>query len=111
MDPLLAARHPSLFRERIEVHRVGPLKIRRPIVRSSVASIACAMLALAALALRRDEAARSLLAGAVLFTLPLAFKWRSRWWAVPVAVVVPWVLVASLWRGRGRAASAKPGRR
>jgi hypothetical protein len=34
MDALLAARYPDLFRERIEVHRLGPFTIRRPVVRA-----------------------------------------------------------------------------
>ena len=107
MDPLLAARHPQLFRERIEVHRVGPLKIRRPIVRCSVASVACAALALIALAIGRPGASLALAAAMVGFALPLALKWRTRWWSLPVALVAPWILVSALLEGRGRAARAR----
>ena len=39
MDGLLGARHPRRFRARIEVHRVGPLVIRRPFVRACFAYV------------------------------------------------------------------------
>lgn len=50
MDALLAARHPERFRDRIEVHRIGAWRIRRPIVRACVLAVIAAGAALVAFA-------------------------------------------------------------
>jgi len=103
MDPLLAARHPELFRERIEVHRLGPFKVSRPIVRSCYGIVMCELGALVALALGAASRAMLLAIVAAVLHLPLVFKWRSRLWRLPVIPLVPWVMVAALVQGRMQA--------
>jgi hypothetical protein len=102
MDALLKTRWPRRFRERIEVHRVGPLRIRRPIVRACFVHVA-AILATLALALgRMSTAAGIALAVAALAFVPGWAKWRFELRRLPVFVLVPWVLVASYLSGFAR---------
>jgi glycosyltransferase involved in cell wall biosynthesis len=99
MDALLARRHPRLFRERIEAHALGPLKIRRPIVRASwVCVLAVVAAGIVPLLGRRDLAIPLLIIAAVGF-LPVWAKWRFSPLRLPVALAVPFVLVGSLMRG------------
>ena len=103
MDPLLAARHPQRFRDRIEVHRLGPIRVRRPIVRLClafvVASLAAAVATLAGALVVGGELA--LVALATL--LGVWAKWRFDPRRLPVLPVVPIVLVFSLIGGHRRA--------
>jgi len=103
MDPLLAARHPRAFRERVEVHRLGPFEVHRPIVRASVASALCGIAAVVAWALGGGRLALLLTALALLATVPLVFKWRNNLARLPVILLVPYVMLASLVRGQLRA--------
>jgi glycosyltransferase involved in cell wall biosynthesis len=99
MDALLERRHPRLFRERIEVHRVGPLRIRRPIVRAAWLCVAASLAALVVPLLgHRGMTGPFLLLAAAAF-LPVWAKWRFSPLRLPVAVMVPFVLVGSLIRG------------
>jgi glycosyltransferase involved in cell wall biosynthesis len=99
MDALLARRHPRMFRERIEAHRLGPFTIRRPIVRAAwVCVLAFAAALVVPLFGRRDLAVALLILAAVAF-LPIWAKWRFHPLRLPVALVVPFVLVGSLLRG------------
>ena len=105
MDALLAARHPRFFRDRIEVHQLGPFRIRRPIVRASVAYVLCVVTAaLLVLFGRRGEAAIVLLLAAVAF-VPVWAKWRCDPRRLLVTLVVPFVLVWALARGAMRVRS------
>ena len=105
MDPLLAKRHPRLFRERIEIHRLGPFRIRRPIVRASWVCVLMVAAALAAPLFGRPTWTASFLAIAIVAFLPIWAKWRFDPLRLPVALVVPFALVASWIRGRLRVAS------
>jgi glycosyltransferase involved in cell wall biosynthesis len=105
MDPLLARRHRKLFRERIEVHRIGPWRVRRPIVRACVIVVLAAWLAVILwIAGWRREAfvAASI---ALLLWLPVWAKWRFSPVHLPAALLVPFVLVWALFRGARRARS------
>jgi len=98
MDALLAARYPDLFRERIEVHRLGPFTIRRPVVRACFFHVLGLIAAVAAL-LAGQPAAAAVFALAALAALALVWsKWRFSPFKLPVVVLVPWVMVRSwLW--------------
>jgi len=113
MDALLAARHPRRFRERIEVHRLGPWKVRRPIVRASVVCVAAAAGALAAGLLGLPRMAWPLLGIAALAFVPVWAKWRFEPLRLPVFALVPFALVLALLRGRARlkgpSARSRPG--
>lgn len=102
MDALLAKRYPKLFHDRIEIHRVGPFTVRRPIVRASYvfagALFAAAVAGLAGWRL----AALAALAVAGLAFLPIWAKWRFDPVRLPVYLLVPFALVAALARGRAR---------
>ncbi len=99
MDALLAKRHPRLFRERIEVRRIGPLRVRRPAVRAAwVCVLAVAGALLAPLVGRREAAGPLLLLAAAAF-LPIWATWRFSPLRLPAALAVPFVLVGSLVRG------------
>jgi hypothetical protein len=117
MDALLAARHPRLFRERVEVHRLGPFRIRRPIVRAAWVCVLAAYGALIAAGFGRGDLARILLAVAGVAFLPIWAKWRFHPLRLPVALLVPFALTSALVRGgfwaRGQAASTprRPGTR
>ena len=106
MDALLAARHPALFRERIEVHRMGPFTIRRPIVRAASACVLALFAALAAGAFRAPSLLPPFLVLAALAFLPIWAKWRFDLLRLPVILLVPFALVASLLRGRVRVTAA-----
>lgn len=103
MDALLARRHPRLFRERIEVHRLGPLTIRRPIVRAAWVCVLATAGALVTPLLGRRELAPPLLILAAAALVPIWAKWRFHPLRLPVVLVVPFVLVGSLIRGWVRA--------
>ncbi len=93
MDALLAARYPDFFRERIEVHRIGPFRIRRPVVRACFFHVVALVAAAAALLAGAPRAA-GMLALASLAALALVWsKWRFAPLKLPVVVLVPWVLV------------------
>lgn len=102
MDPLLESRHPERFRDRIEVARLGPFRLRRVVLRASFGYLIALAAALAAFLLGERGLAASLLLVAALLLLPLAAKWRfhpARW---PLIPVVPFVLAGSYFRGRAR---------
>jgi len=103
MDPLLAARHPDAFRDHIEVHALGALRVRRPIVRACfafvVALVAAAVATLAG-SLVVGGGLALVAAGAL---LTVWAKWRFDPRRLPVLPIVPFVLVAALLRGRRRA--------
>ncbi len=103
MDALLRERHPRRYRERIEVHRLGPLRVRRPIVGASVAVVAGAVLVPLLAALGYGTAARVGLAAIGLLLLSIWAKWRFDPRKLPLVPLVPFVLVASSLRGRARA--------
>ena len=104
MDPLLAARHPQRFRERVEVHRLGPLRVRRPIVRVSLAFVVATLAAVVA------TLSGALVLGAQLAIVALAAllviwaKWRFDPRRLPVLPVVAVTVVVSLIQGQRRAA-------
>jgi glycosyltransferase involved in cell wall biosynthesis len=100
MDPLLEARHPRLFRERIELHRLGPFTVRRPIVRAAIAFLLAIAGALIAALLRQPGLASALLVVAGVAFLPIWAKWRFHPLRLPVALLVAPVLVGSLMAGR-----------
>lgn len=99
MDALLASRYPRLFRERIEIHRLGPFRVRRPIVRSAWVCVAASAGALIAAASGRGDVAIALLLLAAAAFLPIWAKWRFSPLRLPVALLVPFALVAALVRG------------
>lgn len=99
MDALLAARHPRLFKERIEVHRLGPLRIRRPVVRAAWVCVLALYGALVAAALSQPALARALLALAAAAFLPVWAKWRFNPLRLPILLLVPFALTAALTRG------------
>jgi len=103
MDPLLARRHPRLFRQRIEAHRIGPLRIRRPVVRASFACVIATLAAGAAALAGSPRAAWMLFAVALAALLPVWAKWRFEAARLPVVALVPFVLVAAWVRGWLRA--------
>lgn len=103
MDPLLARRHPRRFAERIEVHRLGPFRVRRPVVRACFWFVVAVALGLAALIAGMPRVAGPLLAVALAALLPVWAKWRFAPARLPVVLVVPFVLVASYARGWLRA--------
>lgn len=103
MDPLLAARHPRAFRERIEVAQLGPFRIRRPFVRACVAFLLALAAAAGAALLGESGAAAWFLAVAAIAFVIIWAKWRLDPRKAPAALVVPFVLLAALARGRQRA--------
>jgi glycosyltransferase involved in cell wall biosynthesis len=111
MDALLAARHPDKFRDRIEVHRIGPFAFRRLFVRACFAFL----LAIAA-ALTAALVGEAGLAAAFVFIATLAFlaiwaKWGFNLLRLPVCLCVPFVLVFAYARGFRRAISSSSFRR
>jgi glycosyltransferase involved in cell wall biosynthesis len=102
MDALLARRHPRQFRQRIEVHRLGPLRIRRPIVRSAWVCVLATFGALMAPLLGGRRLTMPLLILAAIALLPIWGKWRFHPARLPVTLIVPFVLVGALVRGRLR---------
>jgi glycosyltransferase involved in cell wall biosynthesis len=103
MDPLLERRHPEAFRERIEIHRFGPFRVRRPIVRACVAFLIAAFgSAIAALAGSLAlSTALLLVAGLALAVVWAKFRFDPR--RLPMVPLVPFVLAAALARGHRRA--------
>jgi GT2 family glycosyltransferase len=99
MDALLATRYPKLFRERIEIHHVGPFRLRRPTVRAAWLFVLAIGAALVVLLIGRRELAVPTLALAALAFLPIWAKWRFSPLRLPVALLVPFVLTGSLVRG------------
>lgn len=106
MDALLAARHPAPFRERIEVHRLGPLIVRRPIVRAALGCVVALLAALAAWLLGARLLVAPLLVIAALAFLPIWAKWRFDPRRLPVVALVPFALVLALARGQWRVRAA-----
>ena len=103
MDALLAARHPDQFRDRIEVHRIGPFAFRRPFVRACFAFLLAIVAALTATVVGEGG-----LAAAFIFIATLAFisiwaKWGFNLLRLPVCLCVPFVLVFAYARGFRRA--------
>ena len=103
MDALLAARYPEAFRERIEVHQLGPFRIRRPIVRACVFHVIALVLAAAALLAGLPGVALVLALAALLTLLLVWSKWRFAPLKLPVVALVPWVMVRAQVRGWSRA--------
>ncbi|MBI5711621.1 MAG: glycosyltransferase family 2 protein [Candidatus Eisenbacteria bacterium] len=110
MDPLLAAKHPALFRTRVEVHRLGPLRVRRPIVRASVGCVLAVGVALVAAVAGARGAVVPLLAVAGAAFLPVWAKWRFSPLRLPVVLLVPFALTLALVRGRVRVQRLLSGR-
>jgi glycosyltransferase involved in cell wall biosynthesis len=110
LDALLAARHPALFRERVEVHRLGPVVVRRPIARASVTCVLALAAALLARLLGERVAAAAALGIAALAFLPVWAKWRFDPLRLPVFLLVPFALSAALLRGALRQARARASR-
>jgi glycosyltransferase involved in cell wall biosynthesis len=102
MDPLLQKRYPKLFRERIEIHRLGPFTIRRPIVRASLVYVVALAGAVSAALFGLRAVAWGLLALTALAFLPIWAKWRFELKRLPVFALVPFALLAALARGRAR---------
>jgi glycosyltransferase involved in cell wall biosynthesis len=103
MDPLLARRHPRLFRERIEVHRVGPLTVRRPVVNAARIVVVGLVVAVTATLLGRPRVAVVAAGVALGGWCVMWAKWRFRPAFLGPALVVPFVLVWALLRGALRA--------
>jgi glycosyltransferase involved in cell wall biosynthesis len=99
LDPLLQARHPDLFRERIEVHRLGPLTFRRLFVRACNAYVIALLAALLAAAFGDPALASAFVVAAGAAFLPIWAKWGFNPLRLPVLLVVPFVLVGSMLRG------------
>jgi GT2 family glycosyltransferase len=99
MDARLRARHPDRFRERIEVHRLGPITIRRPFVRASFAVVFASVAAGIALVLGEPGLASLLGVVALAAFVPVWGKWRFDPLRLPVILAVPFVLVFELLRG------------
>jgi GT2 family glycosyltransferase len=110
MDARLRARHPDRFRDRIEVHRLGPFTFRRPFVRACVAVVTACLGAVLALVL--GEPGLSSLLGIVALAafLPVWAKWRFDPLRLPAILAVPFVLVWELLRGGTAARSSEPTR-
>ncbi len=104
MDALLARRHPRLFRERIEVHRVGPFRVRRPIVRACTGVVLALALAAALIVAGHGPQALPLLAIAMLLELVVWAKWRFHPLRLLPALLVPFALTLALVRGHARVA-------
>ena len=104
MDALLARRHPRLFRERIEVHRVGPFRVRRPIVRACGGVVLALALAAGMVAAGHAPQAAPLLWIAIALELVVWSKWRFHPLRLVPVLLVPFALVFALARGRARAA-------
>jgi len=98
MDALLALRYPDRFRERIEVHQLGPVRIRRPVVRACFFHVIAMVAAAAALLAGSPQAALVLVLAALAALLLVWSKWRFAPLKLPVVALVPWVMVrAWLW--------------
>lgn len=111
MDPLLASRHPEAFREQIEVWRMGPIRVRRPFVRACAGYVLALVLAAAAALIGEEGVAAWFLGLAALAFLVVWSKWRLEPLKAPAALLVPFVLLAALARGRKRVYEARAGAR
>ncbi len=99
MDALLQRRHPDRFRSHIEVARLGPLRLRRAVLRASFAYIISLAAAGVAILMGERGLAVLLLALGGLMLLPVWAKWRFHPSRLPVVPLVPFVLAASYLRG------------
>ncbi|MGH7681873.1 MAG: hypothetical protein ACRENN_07790 [Candidatus Eiseniibacteriota bacterium] len=99
MDPLLAARHPDRFRERIEILRVGSFTVRRVFVRACFATVIALAVALMTAAGGDPRLAGAFVLLAAAAFLPVWAKWGFNLLRLPVALAVPFVLVFSYARG------------
>lgn len=108
MDPLLQTRHPRRFRDRIEVHRLGPFSVRRPFVRACFANVLALLAALTAALFGEAGLAASLAVVAGLALVPVWAKWRFNPIRLPVCALVPPILVLSYIQGLARARSVAP---
>ena len=104
MDPLLAARHPQRFNDSIEVHRLGPLRVRRPIVRMCMAFVMAIIAAAVATLFGALAVGGELALIAVAALMVIWAKWRFDPRRLPILPVVPFMLVWSLLEGQARAA-------
>ncbi|HKW51430.1 MAG TPA: glycosyltransferase [Candidatus Eisenbacteria bacterium] len=108
MDALLAARHPEEFRDRIEVHRLGPFAFRRLFVRACFAFLLAMISALIAVILGEGGLAAAFGIVAAIALVVVWAKWGLNPLRLPVCLCVPFVLVFAYARGFRRAiASAK----
>jgi len=103
MDPLLAARHPVAFRDRIEVGRLGPFRVRRPFVRACVAYVAALLAAAGAARIGESGVAAWFLGVAMVAFVIVWAKWRLDPRKAPAALLVPFVLLTAIARGGARA--------
>jgi GT2 family glycosyltransferase len=99
MDPLLARRHPAKARERIEVATFGPFRVRRVIVRSSLAYLVALGAAVSAWMFGEEGLAALFLFTAAVALIPLAVKWKFRPAHLILVPLVPFVQAAAFWRG------------
>ena len=99
MDARLRRRHPDRFRKRIEVHRLGPLTVRRLFVRVCFAVVIASIAAVIALATGEPGLAALMGVVALAAFLPVWAKWRFDPLRLPVILAVPFVLVYELLRG------------
>lgn len=109
MDALLATRYPKLFRERIEIHQLGPFRVRRPIIRSSIGYLVALAAALGAVIAGHHGLAALFLGFALIAFLPIWAKWRFDLVRLPVYLLVPFALIAALMRGARRVRAMDPG--
>ncbi len=110
LDPLLQARHPDLFRERIEIHRFGPFTLRRLFVRACFAYVIALGAALLALLFGDQGLAATFVIVAVAAFLPIWAKWGFHPLRLPVLLIVPFALILAYARGLLRQpATAMPG--
>ena len=103
MDPLLARRHPQAFRRHVEVHRLGPFTVRRPIVRAGTMTVLATLGAAGAAGLGRGMLALAFAALALAGVMVVWAKWRFRLSHLGAALAVPFVLTFALIRGSWRA--------
>ena len=99
MDPLLERRHPERFRERIEVHRAGPIVVRRLFVRACFAHLIAVAASVVALLLGEPDTAALALVVAAAALLFVWAKWRFEPMRLPLIPLVPLVLAMSMIRG------------
>lgn len=102
MDPLLSARHPELFRDRIEIHRFGPFALRRLFVRCCFGYVVALAAALLAAVTGEPGLASAFVIVATVALIPIWAKWGFNPLRLPVVMVVPFVLVLSYVRGMAR---------
>ena len=102
MDALLRSRHPSLFRERIEVHRLGPFTLRRLFLRACVA-YTLSLFAAGVAAMAGESGLAVILAAIAAASFALVWaKWRFDIVRLPVIAVTPFALIGAYLRGRFR---------